>query len=392
MRRFAKREQHSNSTADCQLLEMTLLGSGARPVQGESVRRQTAERGSGFGFRISFGFRASAFGLGRVNVRRTMSGCEHPVAKRGRLFTARDYITGDAFEVCHCAGCGFVVTLPVPAEREIEKYYPAGYYGNASGRRFPAIVEWLQGVLYRRRARAVERELCRKPGRVLDVGCGRGLLLRAFRERGWKVEGTELSEAAATFPREVLNIPVKITPAASLPWPDRTFDAVSMWHVLEHVADSGAALREAARVLQPGGVLFAGAPNFGSLEAGWTRDKWFHLDVPRHLTHFTLESLNSALASAGFEIHRVSFFALEYDCFSFVQSALNRFGLRHNLLYNLLRGRGAKVLREREASVGQIVLTLLLALPLSAMSLPATLLAGACARGATMTVVAVKQR
>ncbi|HEU0010786.1 MAG TPA: class I SAM-dependent methyltransferase [Verrucomicrobiae bacterium] len=319
-----------------------------------------------------------------------MSGCAHPEAERESLFTARDYITGDGFEVCRCGGCGFVVTLPAPVEGAIAKYYPTGYYGSASGRRFPAAVERLQSALYGRRARAVERELRRCPGRVLDVGCGRGLLLRAFRERRWKVDGTELSESAAAFARDALKIPVTVAPAASLPWPDRTFDAVSMWHVLEHVPDPRAALREAARVLQPDGVLFAGAPNFGSPEARWARDKWFHLDVPRHLTHLTQASLSSALTSAGFEVRRVSFFAPEYDCFSFVQSALNRIGLRHNLLYNLLRGRGAKVLQEREAGVGQIALTLLLAAPLSLLSLPMTLLAGACARGATMAVVAVK--
>ena len=320
-----------------------------------------------------------------------MSGCAHPEAERESLFVARDYITGDAFEVCRCGGCGFVVTLPAPGSGEIEKYYPPSYYASASARRFPAAVERLQNALYRRRALAVERELRRGPGRVLDVGCGRGLLLLAFRERGWKVDGTELSDSSAAFARDVLTIPVTVAPAVSLPWPDGTFDTVSMWHVLEHLPNPGAALREAARVLQPGGVLLAGAPNFGSPEARWTRDKWFHLDVPRHLTHLTQESLNSALVSAGFHVRHVSFFAPEYDCFSFVQSALNRTGLRHNLLYNLLRSRGAKLLQEREAGVGQIILTLLLAVPLSVLSWPATLLAGACACGATMTVVAVKR-
>lgn len=139
-------------------------------------------------------------------------------------------------------------------------------------------------------------------------------------------------------------------------------------------------------------MLSAGAPNFGSLEARGTRDKWFHLDVPRHLIHLTPASLGSAPASSGFDVRRTSFFAPEYDCFSFVQSALNRLGLQHNLLYNLLRGRGAKVFQERQAGVAQVVLTLLLAAPLSLLSLPATLLAGLCARGATMTVVAVKRK
>src|SRR5262249_17902791 len=153
------------------------------------------------------------------------------------LFTAHDYITGDLFEVCRCGDCGFAVTLPAPSPGEIAKYYPATYYGSASGRRFPAIVERLQDGLYRRRVRTVERALAKGPGRVLDVGCGRGLLLREFRERGWQVEGTELSEFAAAFARDVLKIPVAIAPADALPWPDGTFDAVSMWHVLEHLPD-----------------------------------------------------------------------------------------------------------------------------------------------------------
>ena len=70
-----------------------------------------------------------------------MSGCAHPEAERESLFTARDYITGHTFEVCRCGRCGFVVTLPTPDGREIEKYYPASYYGSASGRRFPKAVE-----------------------------------------------------------------------------------------------------------------------------------------------------------------------------------------------------------------------------------------------------------
>ena len=73
-----------------------------------------------------------------------------------------------------------------------------------------------------------------------------------------------------------------------------------------------------------GGILFAGVPNFGSWEARLARDKWFHLDVPRHLNHFTIPALLRMLSSADLEVKSCSYFAPEYDSFSFVQSRMRR--------------------------------------------------------------------
>lgn len=318
-----------------------------------------------------------------------MDACPHPLAQREPLFPARDYVTGDAFEIARCRACGFVVTVPTPGWAAMGRYYPAAYYGAPSARRFPGPVEWLQRVLYARRARSVERCGGGQRGRVLDVGCGRGLLLRAFQRRGWEVLGTEVSETASRFARETLGLPVRIGAVEELELPTAGFDAVVLWHVLEHLADPRPTLREVARLLRAGGVLLVGVPNFGSPEARCCRAGWFHLDVPRHLTHFTPDSLRAALAEAGFEVRWSSFWAPEYDCFSFIQSALNRLGLRHNLLYNLLRGRGAKVVG-RPAGAGQALATCLLAPPLGLLSLPVVALAGLLRRGSAMTLLAVK--
>ena len=320
-----------------------------------------------------------------------MDSCSHSAGKLNRLFCARDYITGDRFEIAQCGACGFTVTLPVLSFQELAAYYPAGYYGSAGGKRFPRLVEKLQDMLYSHRVREVEKCGGGSPGRVLDVGCGRGLLLKAFRDNGWDVLGTEMSETSAAYPRDVLNLPVRVGDLAGLKFPDHLFDAVVMWHVLEHVIDPRAMLREVNRVLRPGGVFLVGVPNFGSFEARMCEEKWFHLDVPRHLIQYTPESLREALAGAGFTIHETSFFAPEYDCFSFVQSALNSCGLRQNLLYNLLRGQGAKVLLGEEPGMRQIAATLLLSVPLGFLSVPATLLAGVLSQGATVTLYARKK-
>lgn len=316
--------------------------------------------------------------------------CTHARSLATTLFPAADYMTGDQFVVAQCAGCGFMVTLPVLVPDEMGRYYPRTYYGSPKGARFTGVVEWLQDALYGWRAGRVEA-LAANRGRVLDIGCGRGLLLKQFRARAWDVQGTELTDTAATFAREVLGIPVQVGTMERLEFPDATFDAVVMWHVLEHVSDPRPALVEAARVLRPGGVLMVAVPNAGGLEARICRDKWFHLDVPRHQSHLTWSTLRDALHGAGLSERSASGLAPEYDAFSFTQSVMNRVGMRHNLLYNLMRVRDAKVLRADGAGPVMRLLAFALAVPLVILSLPITGLLGLARNGGTMTIWAVKR-
>jgi SAM-dependent methyltransferase len=316
-----------------------------------------------------------------------MQNCPHSADGAETIFPARDYISGETFQVARCRGCGQVVTVPVPAD--LGRYYPAGYYGDAAGRRFPALMEWLQEKLYDWRSRQVLRRLKRKNAKVLDVGCGRGLLLRAFRQNGCDVIGTEFSDDACRFAREVLNIPVRVGLLDELHFPDSSFDVVVMWHVLEHVSDPRPTLAEVSRILRPGGIFLVAVPDFGSPEARLTRAGWFHLDVPRHLSHHTRASLSRALGETGLRPAGFSSLAPEYDCFSFVQSLLNRLGVRPNLLYNWLRGRSAKVI-DGKNHIGSVAATALLTPVLGAVSLPATLLLALLGRGATLIVTAMK--
>jgi len=217
-------------------------------------------------------------------------------------------------------------------------------------------------------------------------------VLNQLRKRGWKVQGTELNDASAAFAREVLGLPVRTGELTSLHFPDAHFDVVILWHVLEHLHEPQTVLDEVARILRPGGVLLVAVPNFQSFEAKLTRNHWFHLDVPRHLIHFTPRTLQRSLAQAGLGLYRITYFAPEYDFFSFVQSALNQLGLRQNLLYDLLRGRGAHSGRapQRRRNQVQAAASLLLSLPLGLISLPAIALVTTLRRGATMTVYARK--
>jgi len=309
--------------------------------------------------------------------------CSHPSDRLELLFPARDYVTGDPFEIRRCGACGLALTWPAPGN--MERYYPDAYYGDAGEKRFIGPVEGLQRALYGSRVNLVEKALGRGGCRVLDVGCGRGFLLDAFRRRGWTVEGTEMSDASSSHARDVLGIPVHLGRIEELSLPAESFDAATLWHVLEHVTTPGTMLDAIRKVLRPGGVLLVSVPNFGSPEARATGAGWFHLDVPRHLVHFTPDTLDATLRASGFEPLEATFFAPEFDAFSFVQSTLNRVGLRQNALYDVLRGRAAKLGAGGGSSAAASVA---LAAPLGVLSVPATLLASLAGAGSTLTVLA----
>jgi 2-polyprenyl-3-methyl-5-hydroxy-6-metoxy-1,4-benzoquinol methylase len=262
----------------------------------------------------------------------------------------------DAFSLVRCGDCGLVATFPPVPPAEIGRYYPPSYYGD-NNRRFNALLEGLIPFFRNRRARAIEKFV--PEGKILDVGCGRGILPALMRERGWEAHGLEFSETSARHARDELQLPVFVGDFLQSPYADGSFDTVVLWHVLEHVPDPVAAIRRARQVLRPGGLLVIAVPNFESLQARWTGRHWFHLDVPRHYHHFGLAVLRRLLVSNGFSILDVSHLSLEYNPYGWIQSLLNKLGLRYNLLYDLLKNESARSLQHPLRSAPfQVLLTL----------------------------------
>lgn len=290
-----------------------------------------------------------------------------------RLFTATDYLTRERFAVVRCSRCALAFVSPRPSAPELGRYYPAVYYGTRrSG---------FEAITVRRRARRVERLHGRAPGRVLDVGCGHGGMLRLLRARGWQVVGTEFG-ARPDEPADDLDL--RYAPLEACGFPPDSFDVVTMWHVLEHMPDPQATLREVRRILAPGGRFLVAVPNFGSLQARLTGPDWFHLDVPRHLFHFRPDDLATLLGRAGFQVEQARRFSFEYDTFGFVQSVLNRILGYPNLLFDVLAHRGT---RTADAPV-RAGLSVALAGPLLLVSLVFCPLESLLGYGGTVEVVA----
>lgn len=290
------------------------------------------------------------------------------------------------FSLVRCAACGLVSTSPALPEDALAPWYPAEYYGRRN-RRFNRLFERLIVVFRERRARFIERRA--RPGRLLDVGCGRGLLPHLMARRGWDAHGLELSETAAAHAREVLGVPVFVGRIEETPWENGSFEAIVFWHVLEHLRDPRSALRRAFDLLVPGGLLVIAVPNFESLQARAGSRGWFHLDVPRHYHHFGLGVLRRLLDQEGFDVDRVSHFAFEQNPYGWIQSLLNRLGLQHNLLYELLKHESARAVPHpaRRYPV-QTALTALALVPVVPLSLALFVLELLLRRGGTVELCA----
>jgi 2-polyprenyl-3-methyl-5-hydroxy-6-metoxy-1,4-benzoquinol methylase len=305
-------------------------------------------------------------------------------AKAQPLFAATDSVSGEQFEVVRCTACALARTDPQPSSDELDRYYPSGYH--RATKRYRLGLDRGLWLLHRARIRRIER-LTGGPGQVLDVGCGPGRFLDHMRRRGWETRGTERSADAARQARDVLGLDVRAQELEEVVAEGISYDAVVLWHVAEHVHDPATTLRHIARLLRPGGVLLVAVPNFGSPEAKIGKAGWFHLDVPRHLFHFTPVTLMNLLSDAGLELREGVHIAPEYDIFSFLQTVQNCVGLPPNLLYDVLRRRESRLAHLRVRSLLS-VLAMASAVPLTLVGLVWAPLAAALGGSATITVYA----
>lgn len=312
-----------------------------------------------------------------------------PLCDRGQLLPAFPTVPG--FRVSTCSSCGIALTLPVLTAEEMSRYYPAEYYGK-SNQRFHPVMERLVAAFRRARVRKIER-LTSGPGRVLDIGCGRGLTLTYLRQDGWEPFGVELSDTASAHARKLLgDAAIHTGPLSCVPWPRSSFKAVILWHVLEHLADPKGTLALCREFLEPGGLLAVAVPNFESLQSRATGGHWFHLDTPRHYWHFGSKTLKRLLDEHGFTVIDESHVSLEQNPYGWLQSLLNLAGFPCNLLYDILKHGSARDLPQpvRTHPVASTLLlpALLLAVP-AALALSA--LESLLGRGGTIELYAVRR-
>ncbi len=239
------------------------------------------------------------------------------------------------YNVYHCNACDIGVTGPFPSDLEIEKFYDSGHYRTKKGKRFHYLIERLVHFFTIRKGKEIKKYV--KRGRILDIGCGRGLFLYIMKIDGWDVTGTEINGESAGYAKELYGVTVLVGDIDKCSFAEKSFDVIHVCHVLEHTTNPAELIIQCQELLKKSGILAITIPNFSSLQARYGKNAWFHLDIPYHLYHFSERGLKRLIEKNGFEILKINHFDFEQNPFGWLQTLLNRRGIKRNLLYNSLK-------------------------------------------------------
>ncbi|RYY69929.1 MAG: class I SAM-dependent methyltransferase [Chitinophagaceae bacterium] len=220
-------------------------------------------------------------------------------------FVVKDYtVSGEEYMLQQCNGCSFVFTQDIPSQDEIGAYYASQNYISHSNTQ-----KGLVNNLYHRvrkitlagKLKMVNSETGLAKGSLLDVGCGTGAFLNEMKTSGWSVTGLEPDETARKNAQELFGIHPE--PSHQLfELQPASFDAITMWHVMEHVHQLHEYTAQLKTLLKPGGKLVIAVPNYTSHDAAHYQRFWAAYDVPRHLYHFSPQSMRALLDQHGLSV------------------------------------------------------------------------------------------
>ena len=249
--------------------------------------------------------------------------------KQEKALETKDYfLSQEDFKISKCKSCGFHFTNPRPIEAELGKYYKSEEYishSNSNKGLFGILYQTIRNYTLKKKYQLVSN--LKDGHQILDIGCATGQFLHEFKDRGWNCTGIEPDKKARSFAKTEYDL--KVFDSAKInDLKDHSFDVISMWHVLEHVADLNTRMLDLQRLLKENGYLFIALPNFESWDAKHYGKYWAGLDVPRHLYHFTKSDVELLFGKYGFKI--VDMKAMKFD--SYYVSLLSE-KYKRNVLY-----------------------------------------------------------
>ncbi|HPF09970.1 MAG TPA: class I SAM-dependent methyltransferase [Flavobacteriaceae bacterium] len=198
-------------------------------------------------------------------------------------------VSGKTFELHWNAEKDILLTSPKPAAEALPLYYQSeSYISHTDSKKglFDKLYQWVKSYSLGKKVRLIHK-FNGGYGSVLDVGAGTGEFLKRAQSKGWEIAGIEINELARDISQK------KGIPLLSS-WehlPEKQFDVITLWHVIEHLPDLDEALLKISNHLKRNGVLIIAAPNFNSYDAKHYSQFWAAYDVPRHLWHFSKKGI-----------------------------------------------------------------------------------------------------
>ncbi len=241
------------------------------------------------------------------------------------LFNAKDRLHGiqGTYTYVRCTECGLVYMNPQVVPEDSNKLYPTDYAPHSAIEKKPDSKIGLQKRIIRRIKRiSIIKLILRKltnviivdsiysklneHSRILDVGCGTGAFLNSVKiEKGCQVHGVDISESAVAQAKSSFGLDIFKGDITELPIKDSYFDIITAWWYLEHVYNPNIAIEKISNLLKPDGYCIIGIPNFKSLNAKTFKDKWYHLDCPRHLCIWTPRTIKRLLEKYGLSTMKI---------------------------------------------------------------------------------------
>lgn len=235
-------------------------------------------------------------------------GADSPIELKPFLECKDHTVSRETFSLFKESERDLLVTLPQPSERKLPGYYESeDYISHTDSKRnlMEGVYQIVRRFSLKRKVKLITR-VNHGAGRVLDMGCGTGDFLQACEQSGWSIAGVEPNEKARSLTssktifqeyHSTIDELIKSEP--------ESFDVITMWHVLEHIPNLADFIFKIKSVLKPNGVLIVAVPNFKSRDAEHYGSNWAAYDVPRHLWHFSRNSMDSIFSEFDMKVLEV---------------------------------------------------------------------------------------
>lgn len=225
-----------------------------------------------------------------------------------KVFECKDYtVSSEYFEIWQCSSCTFMFTQNVPDVSAIGVYYQSAEYVSHSDTKKGLVNRLYHSVrsyTLNAKLKLIKEITGLKQGVLLDIGAGTGAFASAMQRAGWNVTGLEPDETARV--NALKNYKLQLEELHNLDnLHNETFDAITLWHVLEHVHDLHRYLEKFFQILKPAGRLVIAVPNYTSYDSNVYKQYWAAYDVPRHLYHFSPKSMQVLLEQKGFVVETI---------------------------------------------------------------------------------------
>jgi len=264
-----------------------------------------------------------------------------------KALCATDYtVSKKEFDIYECAGCSLRFTQNIPGMQSIGAYYQSSEYISHTDSKkgfINRVYHFVRRLTLSGKRKIIFSSSGLNSGKLLDIGAGTGAFAHYMQQYNWQVTGMEPDETTRQRAASLHNI--NLLPAdVFYDLSPLSFDVITMWHVLEHVHDLHKYIDQLKNVLKDNGTIFIAVPNYTSYDANVYKEYWAAYDVPRHLYHFSPESIRKLLSQHGLSLQNVkpmwfdsfyiSFLSEKYKNGNLPRGFINGFFSNCNALFN----------------------------------------------------------